>query len=97
MLLWRCIDGNSYQGCAPPERQEVVDGEPLQEYGYGSFEGADWGEGSSSTEFPKHTDWGEESSHAEIREPTDWDDEKSFQAEIPKPVTEEAEWSDGWK
>ncbi|EXC18947.1 hypothetical protein L484_002591 [Morus notabilis] len=97
MLLWLCIDSNSYQGCAPPERQEVVDEEPSQEYGYGPLEGADWGEGSSSTEFPKHTDWGEESSHAEIPEPTDWGDEKSFQVEIPKPVTEEAEWSDGWK
>lgn len=69
MLLWRCIDNDSYQGCPPPERQESVD----EEYGsndnegnYGSLNDAGCGEESSQTE-------------------------------LPKPVTDEAEWSDGWK
>ncbi|KAM6566333.1 hypothetical protein CsatA_025461 [Cannabis sativa] len=65
MLLWRCIDNNSYQGCPPPERQEeeFFDEEPVQEYG--------------SLDVVQ----GEEPS----------------QSELPKPGTDEAEWSDGWK
>ncbi|PON80019.1 putative RNA helicase SDE [Parasponia andersonii] len=59
MLLWRCIDNNSYIGCAPPERQEFVDDE------YGSNDNEE-NYGSSQTE-------------------------------LPKCVTDEAEWSDGWK
>lgn len=89
MLLWRCIDNSSYQGCAPPERQEFFDEELPEEgwYGdyeqnYGSSQGADWNEESSlPADFPKPTGWGEE----------------SLQTEIHKPVTDQAEWSDGWK
>ncbi|OMO85646.1 putative RNA helicase SDE3 [Corchorus olitorius] len=33
----------------------------------------------------------------DIPNPTGWDFEDTTQGEIPKPVTDEAEWSDGWK
>lgn len=67
-LLWYCVDNNSYQGCALPERVEefVKD--------YASYE----------EEIPQH---GEENN---------WDEEPR-QTEAPLPVTNEDEWSDGWK
>ena len=77
MLLWRCIDNNSYQGCSPPERQEFVKDE------YGSNEnGENYGNNNEDNHGnDNETGWGEE----------------PLQEEFPKPVTDEAEWSDGWK
>ncbi|XP_030543378.1 probable RNA helicase SDE3 [Rhodamnia argentea] len=67
-LLWYCVDNNSYQGCALPERVE----ESVNDY-------AGYEEG-----IPQH---GEENN---------WDEEPR-QTEAPLPVTNEDEWSDGWK
>ncbi|XP_030456741.1 probable RNA helicase SDE3 [Syzygium oleosum] len=67
-LLWYCVDNNSYQGCALPERVE----ESVEDYaGY-------------EEEIPQQ---GEENDYYE--EPR--------QTEAPLPVTNEDEWSDGWK
>ena len=87
MLLWRCIDNNSYQGCSPPERQEFFDEEPAQEYGsngyeenYGSSGDAGWDE-CAQTEFPKPTG----SDNNEIPNPTGWGNE-SFPTEVSEPT-----------
>lgn len=62
MLLWRCADNNSYQGCALPERQEYPDEDPVEggclnhheeEQLVQNFEQVDWSQESSQVEFGK--------------------------------------------
>ncbi|KAJ8768373.1 hypothetical protein K2173_021526 [Erythroxylum novogranatense] len=65
-LLWYCVDHESYQGCALPEKQEFVD---------------DFVNCVPENVQPTDVGCGEE----------------SFQNEIPKPVVDESEWSDGWR
>ncbi|KAL5541531.1 hypothetical protein UlMin_009241 [Ulmus minor] len=86
-LLWRCIENNSYEGCAPPERQEVVYKDYSQGYGYdcneennagwgdGSYNNAGWGDNSYN-----NAGWGNGPSNNagwrdEPLKPTGWGDE----------------------
>lgn len=74
-LLWHCVDHDSYQGCALPEKSlEPVDNYPAYEDRI-NYDGE---QPSSSGE-------------------AGWDHPGSSQAEIPEPVTDEAQWSDGWR
>ncbi|CAJ1926140.1 unnamed protein product [Sphenostylis stenocarpa] len=81
-MLWYCVDNSSYQGCSLPERVELYDDEGT-------------GENPCLTEdnaFPSNNgEWGQDSSNN-----VEWG-QHSSQFELPKPVTDEAEWSDGWK
>lgn len=72
-ILWRCSDNDSYQGCAPPEREDFH----YKETGQFSFNGEEENPQSSNED--------------------GWDQEPFQAEEIPKPVTNEDEWSDGWK
>ncbi|CAK7327087.1 unnamed protein product [Dovyalis caffra] len=106
-LLWHCVDHDSYQGCALPERQEYVDDYPTYEdcVNYNGEQPLPSGEvgwcpASSQTEIQKpvtnEAEWSDgwqPVSSGEIG----WDHPGSSQAEIPAPVTDEAEWSDGWR
>ncbi|OMO80787.1 putative RNA helicase SDE3 [Corchorus capsularis] len=93
-LVWRCVDNNSYQGCNLPERQdegdeEVPNEEDCWNYGEEIPAGSGWDEN-----IPTGSGW----NHGEyVPNPTGWDFDDTTQGEIPKPVTDEAEWSDGWK
>ncbi|KAJ6351264.1 hypothetical protein OIU78_007227 [Salix suchowensis] len=74
-LLWHCVDHDSYQGCALPEKSlEPADNYPAYEDRI-NYDGE---QPSSSGE-------------------AGWDHPGSSQSEIPEPVTDEAEWSDGWR
>ncbi|KAG6732868.1 hypothetical protein I3843_01G191100 [Carya illinoinensis] len=59
-LLWRCVDNNSYEGCALPDREEFVDEDPAQKDCLNCDEenalppqGAEWGQESWQEEYSK--------------------------------------------
>ncbi|KAF9677617.1 hypothetical protein SADUNF_Sadunf08G0126300 [Salix dunnii] len=74
-LLWYCVDHDSYQGCALPEKSlERTDNYPAYEDRI-NYDGE------------------QPSSSGEVG----WDHPGLSRAGIPEPVTDEAEWSDGWR
>lgn len=86
-LLWHCVDHDSYQGCALPEKRlECVDNYPTYE------DRVDYDGGPVTNEADWCDGWQPSSSGG-----VGWDHPGSSQAEIPEPVTDEAEWSDGWQ
>lgn len=86
-LLWHCVDNDSYQGCALPEKRlECVDNYPTYE------DRVDYDGGPVTNEANWCDGW-QPSSSGEVG----WDHPGSSQAEIPEPVIDEAEWSDGWQ
>ncbi|CAK8539192.1 unnamed protein product [Lathyrus sativus] len=106
-MLWHCVDNSSYLGCALPERIEHFDEDVGENSGFGFNE--EFGQDSFQSELPKPDEWSDgwnsnnvESGHGECY--NGWNTpsnnvesgQYSF-PELPKPVTDEAEWSDGWK
>lgn len=81
-MLWYCVDNSSYQGCSLPERVEPYDDEDTGENPYSTEDNA-WPSNNA--------EWGQDSSNN-----AEWDQDSS-QIGLPKPVTDEAEWSDGWR
>lgn len=110
-LLWYCSDNESYTGCFLPVREELkqegtatefhIDNEGeknFQPYGYNEWVDDDKGQISQSY---GDVEWGDHSVHAENC-PNPYGDvvrgDDTVHAEgLPKPVTDESEWSDGWK
>ncbi|KAM7257595.1 hypothetical protein ACFE04_013336 [Oxalis oulophora] len=96
-LLWRCVDNNSFKGCILPERQDIVDEYPTDQgdqnrypsEGYPTYQGDQNPYPSVGAEHDKDYFEPQPSGSGE------WDQEPI--PEMPKPVTDEAEWSDGWK
>ncbi|XP_059632488.1 probable RNA helicase SDE3 [Cornus florida] len=80
--LWHCSDNRSYQGCPLPEKQEDIEDYP-QEEGQSDYPQE---EGHSAYEGENHLP----SDKFEVRG-------EAYQADLPEPITDEAEWSDGWK
>lgn len=80
MMLWRCIDNNSYEGCVPPERQELAEEYPNEQNGYddyGSYRGVEEQE-------PKPTgDWAGDPDDPLPAEPTG--DHEPLPADFPEP------------
>ncbi|KAI9194377.1 hypothetical protein LWI28_005431 [Acer negundo] len=84
-LLWYCSDNNSYQGCVLPERLEEFDENPAQE-SFAKYE--EVFQPTIQNEWEQNN-W----------EQNDWEQNESFQPapELPKPVKDVDEWSDGWR
>ncbi|VFQ78197.1 unnamed protein product [Cuscuta campestris] len=81
-LLWYCVENDSYKGCFLPPREEIIADESGA--GWGGYEepnNQQWFEGWKDVD---PINQGAESGQV-------WGDE------IPPPVTDENEWSDGWK
>lgn len=110
-LLWYCSDNNSYKGCFLPGREEVVEEQTVPR-GYVNYEGehnfqsygdVEWDdniqpsgdvEWAENLQPPGGMGWGDDfQPSGEVG----WGDNSFNTEEIPKPVTDEAEWSDGWK
>lgn len=83
-LLTYCSDNNSYQGCPLPEKQEQVDEKSDMTELLNSI-------GKSMTE---SLNFMETKSHEVNKNARDIPKQDE---DIPKPVFDEAEWSDGWK
>lgn len=83
-LLTYCSDKNSYQGCPLPEKQEQVDEKSDMTELLNSI-------GKSMTE---SLNFMETKSHEVDENARDIPKQGE---DIPKPVFDEAEWSDGWK
>ncbi|KAL3507870.1 hypothetical protein ACH5RR_033252 [Cinchona calisaya] len=109
-ILWYCSDNNSYQGCFLPGREEAVEEQAIpsyenydREHNFQPTGDAEWGDDFQA---PGNMEWGD---NLQPREDLGWGDnfqpsgevelgDHSFNTEeIPRPVTDEAEWSDGWK
>uniref|UniRef100_A0A2P2IQ12 RNA helicase n=1 Tax=Rhizophora mucronata TaxID=61149 RepID=A0A2P2IQ12_RHIMU len=72
-LLWHCVDHDSYQGCALPERREFFyERQGMEVFANNDEEKLQLSEGVACGQEP-------------------------FQTDIPKPVKDEDEWSDGWR
>ncbi|KAK7253147.1 hypothetical protein RIF29_37617 [Crotalaria pallida] len=90
-MLWHCVDNSSYQGCTLPERPVTYNdntrwhqndnAEWHQDYnpGWCQDDNTRCGEGSSQLEITKYDNVG-------------WGDESQF--DIPKTVTDEADWGE---
>ncbi|KAM5569455.1 putative RNA helicase SDE3 [Rosa sericea] len=91
-LLWRCVDNNSYQGCNLPVRQEEFSYEnPTQE--------DNWDNNEENAQFSRTDSWVQGSWEAEAPQPFQNGDGAAqlLETEVPQPVVDESEWSDGWK
>ncbi|KAK7366576.1 hypothetical protein VNO80_08569 [Phaseolus coccineus] len=93
-MLWYCVDNSSYQGCSLPERVELYDDEDTGENPCLTEDNAEWGQDSSNyaewgQDSTNNAEWGQDSSNNV--------DQDSSQIGLPKPVHDEAEWSDGWR
>lgn len=91
-LLWRCADNSSYQGCNPPDRQE--------EFSYENQTQEDhWNNNEENTSFSRTDDWVQGSWETEAPQPIQNGDgaQEWLEPEVPQPVVDESEWSDGWK
>ncbi|KAK4755793.1 hypothetical protein SAY87_009550 [Trapa incisa] len=100
-LLWYCVDNKSYVGCALPEK---IEHEPLHGmYSMGNDLSPTQGRNNwSADNCSEGNDWGQSSTQIKstllgTNEDESYDRLCSSQAEIPVPVTNEDEWSDGWK
>ncbi|KAK7405930.1 hypothetical protein VNO78_07542 [Psophocarpus tetragonolobus] len=81
-MLWYCVDNSSYQGCSLPERVELYDDEDTGENPcFAEDNGLPSNNGEWGQDSANNGEWGQDSSNLEF----------------PKPVTDESEWSDGWK
>ena len=71
MLLWHCADYNSYQGCALPWKQELVNKNPTQK------DYLNYDEENPLTVYPlmKEVEWGQEPSQTEYPKPNKDEDE----------------------
>jgi len=95
-MLWYCVDNSSYQGCSLPERVELYDDEDTGENPCLTEDNAEWGQDSSNNaewgqDPSNNAEWGQDSSNN-----VEWGQDSS-QMGLPKPVYDEAEWSDGWR
>lgn len=91
-LLWRCADNSSYQGCNPPDRQE--------EFSYENQTQEDhWNNNEENSSFSRTDDWVQGSWETEAPQPIQNGDgaQEWLEPEVPQPVVDESEWSDGWK
>lgn len=110
-LLWYCSDNMSYKGCFLPGREEVIEEQTapapyVNDDGEHNFKPSvyvEWGdniqpsgdvEWTDSLQPPGDVGW---SDNFQPSKEVEWGDNSFNTEEIPKPVTDEAEWSDGWK
>lgn len=92
-MLWHCVDNSSYQGCALPERPAApCDNEYNGENSCLTY--------NDDNALPSNNGgWDQPSNNGEWDQPSNngqWDQEDPPYSEFHKPVTDEAEWSDGW-
>lgn len=93
-LLWYCVDNNSYTGCFLPVRQESVNDEPVggrnKETIDQLFDG--WRDTEPSERNDQFFDGRRDTEPIKHEAALNnvWED-------LPPPVTDENEWSDGWK
>ena len=92
--MWHCADNSSYQGCPLPEKIEEIYNGNIGEDPYSGYD--------QDNAFPyDDVEWGQDSvgynqENAFPSDEVEWGQD-SAQPEFPKPVTDEAEFSDGWK
>lgn len=110
-FLWYCSNNGAYQGCFLPNKEEILDEEPLygNHLGYDGQDSFQPPEGEHNIRPSEDGGWSQEPFQpghvggeewgAEPYQP-DWGQEP-FQpgplSDIPKPVLDEDQWSDGWK
>lgn len=81
MLLWRCVDNGSYQGCPLPERQDSLQDYPAEDSYSAGYEGEQLTDDLNEWHLGNDKPWVSD----------------EVAPEVQKPSVDESEWSDGWK
>lgn len=81
MLLWRCVDNGSYQGCPLPERQDSLQDYPAEDSYSAGYEGEQLTDDLKEWHLGNDKPWVSD----------------EVEPEVQKPSVDESEWSDGWK